>query len=78
LISYDVNHGRKEFNFSTWNRLATTRQTRAIQKCWDEVEGDKMPPGIYVDMHQGARLSEKDRAVLREWSLSVTPQGQSR
>jgi hypothetical protein len=72
LVAYDVNHGREKLNFSTWNRATTARQTKVIQKCWEEVENEEMPPEIYLPLHPDARLSEKDRSVLREWSLSAS------
>ena len=71
LVAYDVNHGRAKLNFSTWNRRTAAQQAKAIQKCWEEIKSEEMPPEIYVDRHAAARLSEKDRSVLREWSLAA-------
>jgi hypothetical protein len=73
LIGHDVREGREELNFSTWNRLASKKQVKAMQESWEEVEEGEMPPWFYLPPHPEARLSPEDREVLRAWARSAAP-----
>lgn len=69
LTAKDVREGRKEMNFSTWNRLSGKKQSKALEECWEEIEDGEMPPWIYLTTHPEARLSSADRALLKPWLL---------
>jgi hypothetical protein len=71
LVAHDVREGREELNFSTWNRLDSKKQVKAMHESWEEVEEGKMPPWFYLPPHPEARLTAEDREVLRAWSRSV-------
>ena len=73
LIGHDVHEGRKELNFSTWNRLDSKKQLKAMHESWEEVEEGEMPPWFYLPPHPDAQLSPEDRDVLRAWSRSAGP-----
>lgn len=70
LVARDVHEGRKELNFSTWNRLAPNQQNKARRESWKEVEEGEMPMWFYLPIHPEARLSAVDRAILQAWSLA--------
>lgn len=70
LVARDVHEGREELNFSTWNRLATKEQIKALHESWESVEEGEMPLWFYLPTHPEARLSAQDRSILRAWSLS--------
>jgi hypothetical protein len=69
LIARDVQEGRAEVNFSTWNRYSTQQQVKKLKESWQEVAEGEMPPWFYLAMHRDVRLSAADRAVLRQWAL---------
>jgi hypothetical protein len=71
LLVWDVREGRKELNFSTWNRYSPKKRDKIIKEIWEEVEEGEMPPWFYLPLHPEARLSDNDRAVLRAWAASV-------
>ena len=71
LVASDVSEAREKLNFSTWNRRTPAQQTKAIQRCWREVERGDMPLWFYLPMHPKARLSEEDRSILRQWADSA-------
>lgn len=71
LAARDVHKGREELNFSTWNRLTTKEQVKALHESWETVEEGEMPLWFYLPTHPEARLSAQDRSVLRAWSLSM-------
>jgi hypothetical protein len=70
-VARDVHEGRKNLNFSTWNRLATKEQIKAFHESWETVEEGEMPLWFYLPTHPDARLSSQDRSVLRAWSLAM-------
>lgn len=71
LVASDVRGGRKELNFSAWNRLPAQRQVRKLKETWKEVSERDMPPWHYVPMHRDARLSAGDLETIRSWTLSA-------
>ena len=75
LVARDVHEGREELNFSTWNRLTTKEQIKALHESWETVEEGEMPLWFYLPTHSEARLSAQDRSVLRAWSLSMGSAG---
>jgi hypothetical protein len=68
LIARDVHEGREQLNFSTWNRLSTREQVEALRESWDEVDEGEMPLWFYLPPHPEARLSDRDRRLLRNWA----------
>jgi hypothetical protein len=71
VIARDVHEGRTALNFSAWNQLSAEKQAKAMHESWEEVAEGKMPTWYYVAFHPEARLSAKDRSVLRAWSGSA-------
>lgn len=72
LIARDVYEGRKELNFSTWNRYTTKQQVKKLKESWEEVVEGEMAPWYYLPVHREAVLSAEDQALLREWALGAT------
>jgi len=69
LVAYDVHQGRKELNFSTWDRYSTKEQVKKLKESWKEVAEGEMPPWIYMPTHRDAVLSGDDKVILRNWAL---------
>lgn len=68
LLAFDVREGRKELNYSTWNRYDEKRQAKLVKESWEELAEGEMPPWYYTPLHPEATLSDAERAVLREWA----------
>jgi hypothetical protein len=68
LLAHDVNEGRSLVNYSTWNRLSAVDQAKAVHESWEHVDEGEMPPWYYVPVHPEARLSDRDRELLRTWA----------
>jgi hypothetical protein len=64
-----VREGREELDFSTWNRYSTQDQVKKLTESCKEVDEGQMRPWFYLPVHRDARLSDADRAVLRQWGL---------
>jgi hypothetical protein len=79
LIVHDVNEGRHELNFSTWQDLAPARKARKRREGVEEIEKGSMPPWSYTLVHAEARLTPEEKAALKAWFASpetgpATPQ----
>jgi hypothetical protein len=68
VVAWDVSEAREEFNFSNWGSLNGEKRAEIREEIWEEVEEGEMPLWYYLPAHPEARLSEADRALLREWS----------
>jgi hypothetical protein len=70
LVARDVREGRKELNFSTWNRYETKARSKKLKEAREEVAEGEMPPWFYVAIHRDAVLSAGDVALLNAWALA--------
>jgi hypothetical protein len=68
-----VREAREELNLSTWNRYSAKKQAKKREEMWEEVDHGHMPLWYYLPLHPEARLSDADRALLREWATAAPP-----
>jgi cytochrome c551/c552 len=68
LISNDVKEGRREVNFSTWEKYDERRKARKLTEIAKEVQDGDMPPWYYTPLHPDAVLSAKDREIIIKWA----------
>jgi hypothetical protein len=61
LVRKDVEDGRDELNFSTWDE-----DDNDADDAIDTVESGSMPPRRYTLLHRDARLSSDEKALLIE------------
>jgi len=68
LVASDVHEARQKLNFSEWGMMPPAKHSRAAEEAWEEVEKGEMPMAVYLIMHSGAKSTEADKAVIREWA----------
>ncbi len=68
LLSSDVREGRKELNFSIWDRYDGRRKGRKLKEIIKQVKEGDMPPWYYVPVHPEAKLSDADRDAIMKWA----------
>jgi hypothetical protein len=71
LFAFNVAEARSELNLSTWKVYRPDKRRRLLWDALEEIEEESMPPWDYLLVHPGARLSEKEREMLREWILAT-------
>jgi hypothetical protein len=69
LVAHDVEEGREELNFSTWDAYAPGKKTKKLKETEEEVAEGDMPPWYYALVHPDAHLSDAERATLRAWTV---------
>ena len=62
LMAYDVERGRKIFNFSRWEETCCTKEQIDVMAV--TVTKDHMPLPYYLVLHPEARLSDVERGQL--------------
>ena len=68
LLARDVKEGRREVNFSTWEKYDTRRKTRKLKEITDELKKGEMPPWYYLPLHPEAKLSAAERELIVKWA----------
>jgi hypothetical protein len=70
LMARDVNKGRARMNFSEWGDADADERQLDKENSWDQVDEGAMPKWFYVfPFHPGAKMSDADKAVLKDWFL---------
>ena len=69
-IAEEVEHGRKELNFSTFGSYSPGKKAHKIEEMWEEVEEGEMPPSKYLLLHSDAKLTDSDRNILKAWAMA--------
>jgi len=70
LVAHDVEQGRREVNFSAWDTYAAKKLRNKLKECAEEIDEGEMPPWYYTLVHAEARLSDAEKAALRQWFAS--------
>jgi len=71
LMHRDVRKGRNSMNFSEWGDYDAEEREYDKEESWEQIESGEMPPWFYVyPLHMDAKLSEADKALLKEWMLA--------
>ncbi len=68
LIARDVKNGRKEVNFSTWEKYDEKRKARKLKEIAKQVEKGGMPLFYYLPLHPEAKLSPAERELIINWA----------
>lgn len=71
LVSKDTREGRRELNFSEWEKLDFDEQAEMLEEIAEEVEEGEMPMKIYPITHPKAKLSDENREEIENWALSM-------
>jgi hypothetical protein len=75
LVAHDVDEGRDELNFSTWDAYAAKKRAKKMEEIVEVLEEDEMPLWYYVLLHPEARLTDAERAALEGWARGAPPAG---
>jgi hypothetical protein len=68
LLANDVEEGRGQLNFSTWETYNDQRRARKLKEIVREVENGDMPPWYYALLHPDAKLSPPARQAIISWA----------
>ena len=63
-----VEEGRRHMNFSTWNAFGAKKRAKRLREIMEEIDEAEMPLPSYLRLHADAKLSSKEKDLLRIWS----------
>ena len=66
IVAHDVKEGREHLNFSNWEPLKDIIWIH--QKICVEVADGEMPLKAYLTMHSGAKVTDEELAILKDWA----------
>ena len=70
LVAHDVEHARRELDFSSFESYDATKQRKKLGELAEEVDEHEMPLWYYVPMHREARLSDDERERIVSWAAA--------
>jgi hypothetical protein len=71
-INWHVTEGKHELNFSEIGGYTPKRAARKLQKVADEVHDRRMPLPSYLLMHDEAKLSDAEVALVVKWAEDLS------
>ena len=63
-----IKEGKKELNFSEFKTYPLKRQHHKLEEIIEEVDETHMPISSYLLMHEEAKLTDEEKAVLLAWA----------
>jgi hypothetical protein len=66
-VAEHVREGRKVLNFSNWDKLSPADRKGKLWEAVNQVEQGAMPVASYTFVHNNAKVSEQDLAVLKKY-----------
>ncbi len=76
LVVADVKEGREHLNFSDWPS-APERAAKKFDRISEVLDYREMPPKKYTLLHPEARISERQRQELLDWSEAEAQKDQT-
>lgn len=70
-IKSNINGAREYFNFSEWGNLSQKQKIAKMQECYEALEEEEMPVGLYISMHDEAQFSDAQNDSLMNWFKNV-------
>ncbi|NNG26997.1 MAG: heme-binding domain-containing protein [Ignavibacteriaceae bacterium] len=68
IVAQNVNDGRAKLNFSEWGNYPGDKSAKLMGKIWEELDEDRMPPGLYLLMHSDSKISIEEKSLIKSWA----------
>ena len=70
-LDYHINDGKKQLNFSEWNKYNKNQKEHIIKDLKEELEDQNMPLKSYLLLHNNAKLTVHQYKLLLDWVESI-------
>lgn len=67
LVSKDVNDGRRQLNFSEWDKYSKENREKILKEILKEVKAGTMPLAVYTLVHPNAKMDPLKINTLDDW-----------
>ena len=68
IVAQNVNEGRAKLNFSEWGTYTGEKRAELMGEIWEELNEDRMPPGLYLLMHPDSKISIEEKSLIKSWA----------
>jgi hypothetical protein len=55
-------------NFSDWGNYSGEKRVKLMGEIWEELDEDRMPPGLYLLMHSESKISIEEKSLIKSWA----------
>jgi hypothetical protein len=67
LVAGDVKDGRKNLNFSEWDKYSSSKRSELLEEMIEEIEKEEMPLTSYTFTHPSAKLDPYRINLIKDW-----------
>ncbi|MDX1828860.1 MAG: heme-binding domain-containing protein [Lutibacter sp.] len=67
MMESHINNGKKELNFSEFGSYSKRKQKSKLKAIINQIKDDEMPLSSYTLIHRDARLSVKEKKIIKNW-----------
>jgi hypothetical protein len=71
LLANHIKQGKAELNFSEFGNYSSRRQASKLKAIRYSVKDGSMPLSSYTFLHQDAKLSKENKALIIEWAAKT-------
>lgn len=71
LLAKHIKDGKNELNFSNFGAYSTRRQLSKLRSVENSIEDGTMPLSSYTLLHNDAKLTKDEKALLIAWSTRL-------
>ena len=71
LLENHIKKGKKELNFSKFGTYSKRKQKSKLKAIYNQIKDNEMPLWSYTLIHRDAKLSEKDRDLIKQWATKL-------
>jgi hypothetical protein len=73
-LNNHINGGKRNLNFSEFNKGSFKRRIHRLEETADQVEKHEMPISSYLWIHKDARLNDAQRKIIVDWTENARQQ----
>jgi hypothetical protein len=71
LLSNHIKNGKAELNFNEFGNYSKRRQLSKLKAINNSIKDGTMPLSSYTFLHQDAKVSKENKALIIEWATST-------
>ena len=71
LLANHIKNGKAELNFNEFGYYPARRQQSKLKSIASQVKDDEMPLASYTMLHENAKLTKDQKALIVDWALQA-------
>ena len=71
ILANHIKHGKRNLNFSEFGSYPVRKQQSKLKAIADQIKDGEMPLYSYTMIHNNARLSKEQKAIIIDWAQNA-------